>query len=232
MHRLHSSRLLASLSIAALLATACANFPKLSEDLKFIDETVVISARVTNASSHKNIRGITADWDPTERKIKSADLAEPRCSTETGSEGYWRLAGYTKDIGLGIYFLEKYDPNRIPVIFVYGVAGSPQDWNTFFKKFDRKRYQLWFYQYPSAESLALTGGALNKAILLLQPHYQFNHLNIVARSMGRLVSRYATINNYKDGNCYIKHFTTISSPFGGMKFTDSGVKRAPSDIPS
>ncbi|MEP4079701.1 lipase family alpha/beta hydrolase [Haloferula sp.] len=340
MNRLLSSISLISLALAVFFTTGCANFRKLAEDLKFIDETVVVSARITNSSAHKNIRGVTADWDPATGKIKSADvtkveglgvfgffvkksnnqyicaysdrnndktyqpgepawiasgpdgkptpidmstpetssfegalssktiisyefpkaarefvgnrtvdeaksgwsipialgevanLSEPRFSSETGSEGYWRPAGYAKDVGLGIYFLEEYDPNRIPVIFVYGAAGSPQDWSTFFKKFDRKRYQLWFYQYPSADNLALSGGALNKAIQLLQSHYRFNQVNIVAHSMGGLVSRYAVINNYKDGHRYIKHFVTISSPFGGMKFAESGVKRAPSVIPS
>lgn len=340
MPRLQSSLLLACLSITGLFATGCANFRKLGEDLKFMDETVVVSARVINTSSHKNIRGITMDWDEKKNKVASGDvtevkglgvfgffvkksktqyicaysdsnrdkiyqpgepawissgpdgqpapldltspegrsaegslsiktilpaklvsavttfvggrsredaksgwsipvamgevanLNEPRFSSETGAAGYWEPAGYPMNVGIGIYFLEKYDPNRIPVLFVYGAAGSPQDWDTFFKKFDRKRYQLWFYQYPSAERLAKTGGALNRGIQLLQSHYGFNQLNIVAHSMGGLVSRDAVINNYKDGNRYIKHFVTISSPFGGMEFAKSGVKHASSVVPS
>ncbi|MGB6221780.1 alpha/beta hydrolase [Haloferula sp.] len=338
--RIVSFALSACLSISSLLTIGCANFRELGKDLKFIDETVVVSARITNASSFTNIRGFTLDWNEKQNTVRSGDatevkglgvfgffvaktdtqyicaysdkngderyqpgepawissgpdgkpapldltspegrsakgalssktvipaklvtatyefidntppgeaksgwsipvalgeiaeLDEPRFSSETGAEGYWQPAGYAMDTGIGIYFLEKYDPNRIPVIFVYGAAGSPQDWTTFFKEFDRKRYQLWFYQYPSAERLAKSGGALNRGIQLLQSHYGFNELNIVAHSMGGLVSRDAVINNYDDGNRYIKHFVTISSPFGGMEFARSGVKHASSVVPS
>lgn len=338
--RILSSVLLACLSIFSLLTIGCANFRELGNDLKFIDETVVVSARITNASSYRNVIGFTLDWDEKRNKVKSGDLTEvkglgvfgffvretdtqylsaysdrngdrryqpgepawissdkegkpapldltdadgrrvegalssktilpaklvlatqefvgdrtreesrsgwgipvalgevaninaPRFSSETGAEGYWKPAGYTMDTGIGIYFLEKYDPYRIPVIFVYGAAGSPQDWTTFFKEFDRKRYQLWFYQYPSAERLEKTGGALNRGIQLLQSHYGFNELSIVAHSMGGLVSRDAVIENYEDGNRYIKHFVSISSPFGGMEFAKSGVKHASAVIPS
>jgi hypothetical protein len=337
---LRSPILLSILSILSLLATGCANFRKLGEDLKFKDETVVISAKITNATSHKNIRGATLNWDEKMDQVTSGDvtnvkglgvfgffvkpsenqyilaysdkngdkryqpgepawistgpdgkpaplnltnpqarraegalstrtiipaklisatlafadgqsadevksgwdipvalgeiakLSEPRFSSETGAEGYWQPAGYTMRTGVGIYFLEKYDPSRIPVLFVYGAAGSPQDWDTFFKKFDRKRYQLWFYQYPSAERLAITGGALNRSIQILQSHYGFSELNVVAHSMGGLISRYAVINNYQDGNRYIRHFVTISSPFDGMAFAKSGVKHASAVVPS
>lgn len=57
-------------------------------------------------------------------------------------------------------------------------------------------------------------------------------LGEVAHSMGGLISRDAVINNYKDGNRYIKHFVTISSPFEGMEFAESGVKHARSVLPS
>jgi triacylglycerol esterase/lipase EstA (alpha/beta hydrolase family) len=328
------------ITLPALCFSGCANFRKLGEDLKFIQKTVVVSARITNADSYKNIKGLTFDWDSRTNKIKSADvgdvkgigvfgffvdrtnsqyicaysdengngtyqpgepawihsdasgkpapldlrdesprriegplstktvipqriidgarefvgdstvaeaksgwnvpvalgevanLSEARFSAETGSQGYWRPAGYPIETGIGIFFLEKYDPNRIPVLFVYGAAGSPQDWDTFFKKFDRKRYQLWFYQYPSGERLARTGGALNRGVQLLQSYYGFDELNIVAHSMGGLVSREAVTHNYKEGNRYIKHFVTISSPFGGMKFAESGVKHTKTVIPS
>lgn len=336
----NSSTILTILAISGLFLTGCANFRKLGEDLKFIDQTVVVTARITNATSYKNVRGITIDWDQKQQKVVSADvcdvkgigvfgffvkesehqyliayndnngdnlyqsgepawitggadgkpapldltkperrrvegrlsprtilpdkllragtefvagrtldeaksgwnipialgevanLSESRFSAEIGAEGYWEPAGYTMDAGLGIYFLEKYDPNRIPVIFVYGAAGSPQDWTTFFKTFDRKRYQLWFYEYPSAGRLETTGGALNRGIQLLQSYYGFNQLNIVAHSMGGLVSRDAIIGNYEDGNRYIKHFVTISSPFGGMEFAESGVKHLKNPVPS
>ncbi|MFC7338807.1 alpha/beta fold hydrolase [Haloferula chungangensis] len=330
----------ACLSLLCVLVIGCANFRKLGKDLKFQDESAIVTARITNAGSYKNIKGLTLNWDretntiasgdisevkgigvfgffvkksphqyilaysdsngdaryqkgepawihsdsngnplpldlteSTPRRIEGAlssknkvphelitaattflagrtveeaksgwdipialgevaNLSESRFSSETGSEGYWEPTGYTMNTGVGIYFLEKYDPKRIPVLFVYGAAGSPQDWSTFFKTFDRKRYQLWFYQYPSATRLSTSGGALDRGIQLLQGHYGFQEMNVVAHSMGGLVSRYAVINNYNAGHRYIKHFVTISSPFGGMEFAKSGVKHLKNPVPS
>lgn len=56
-----------------------------------------------------------------------ADLDDSRFSSARGQEGLWQPAGFPLDSGVGIYFLEKYDPNRIPVLFVYGAAGRHQD---------------------------------------------------------------------------------------------------------
>ena len=340
MSKTNLSSRLTTLLLASVALSGCANFRKLGDDLNFMKETVVVSARITNAESYKNIKGFTINWDRQSNVVTSGDfgdvkgigvfgffvkeaenqyicaysdsngdnlyqegepswihsdasgnpipldlskgtprgiegqlssktivpsglieatrtfrgnrtadeaksgwnipvalgevanLSEPRFSAQTGSDGYWRPAGYPIETGIGIFFLEKYDPNRIPVLFVYGAAGSPQDWDTFFKKFDRKRYQLWFYQYPSGDRLARSGGALNRGIQLLQSHYGFNEMNVVAHSMGGLVSREAVTHNYKDGNRYIKHFVTISSPMGGMKFAESGVKHTKTVIPS
>ncbi len=43
-------------------------------------------------------------------------------------------------------------------------------------------------------------------------------MNVVAHSMGRLVSRYAVLNNSKDGNRCIKHFVTISPRLDPLEF--------------
>ena len=80
-----------------------------------------------------------------------ADLAAPRFSADTGRQAYWApLDAFRRDGG-NVYFLEPYDPTRIPVLFVHGAAGSAQDWRHFFDQLDRRRYQVWFFQYRSEE---------------------------------------------------------------------------------
>ena len=56
-----------------------------------------------------------------------ANLSEARFSSAHGEEGLWKPSDFPISSGIGIYFLEEYDPNRIPVLFVYGAGGSPQD---------------------------------------------------------------------------------------------------------
>ena len=161
-----------------------------------------------------------------------ADVSEERFSSEKAAGGYWEPAAYPMQVGIGVYFTEKYDPSRIPVVFVHGAAGSPNDFNTFFDDFDRKRFQLWFYHYPSGRALAEVGGALDRGIRLLRSHYGFDKIHVVAHSMGGLVSRYAILENERASRPCIGRFASISSPFGGQEFAATGVKRAPSVIPS
>ncbi len=160
-------------------------------------------------------------------------LNEPRFSSERGVEGLWQPAEFPLDSGIGIYFLEKYDPNRIPVLFVYGAAGSPQDWKTFFTKLDRTKYQPWFFYYPTGRRLDEMGGALNKGVESLHDFYEFDRLHVVAHSMGGMVARSFIAKNVLDGsNDYISKFVTISTPWGGHEAAAQGIKHAPEVVPS
>ena len=162
-----------------------------------------------------------------------ADLDDPRFSSIRGQEGLWKPVGFPLDSGIGIYFLEEYDPDRIPVLFVYGAAGSPQDWKTFFAKIDRKKYQPWFYFYPTGRRLDEMGGALNRGVETLRDYYGFKRLHVVAHSMGGMVARsFVTKNVLDDGHHYIKKFVTISTPWGGHEAAAMGVKHAPKVVPS
>ncbi len=74
-------------------------------------------------------------------------------SEKYARKGFWSPLEFYKEIGGNIYFLEKYDPDKIPVLFVHGSSGSPQNWLTILKSLDRTRYQPWFFYYPSGASI-------------------------------------------------------------------------------
>jgi hypothetical protein len=162
-----------------------------------------------------------------------ADLDDPRFSAVRGEEGMWRPASFPRDTGVGIYFLEPYDPSRVPVLFVYGIAGSPQDWRPFFSMMDRTRYQPWFCLYPTGRRLDEVAGALNRGVEILQAHLGFPRLHVVAHSMGGLVSRAFLIKNVlEDENRYITRFVSISTPWGGHEAASMGVHFSPAVVPS
>jgi len=138
-----------------------------------------------------------------------------------------------KEMGIGLFFLEAYDPDKIPVLFVYGASGSAQNWRVLFDQMDRKRFQPWFFNYPSGLNLEFIGTALEGATQWLHERYAFNTLFIVAHSMGGLVARYAIQENvYEDHQDYIRLFITISTPWGGHRAAAQGVKYAPAVVPS
>lgn len=162
-----------------------------------------------------------------------ADLdRDERFAAVRGSDGMWEPVRFLEN-QIGIYFLEPYDPKRIPVLFVYGAAGSPQDWRSFFDGIDRSKYQPWFYFFPSGSALDRLSGSLNYGVRVLQHHYGFEKMHVVAHSMGGLISRGFLMKNIlRDGQNYIDTFVTISTPWGGHKAAEMGVKRAPEVVPS
>mgnify|MGYP001819403345 CR=1 FL=1 len=162
-----------------------------------------------------------------------ADLDHSHFSPAYAQKGVWEPYSTLREVGIGLYFLEKYDPEKIPVLFVYGVAGNAQNWRVFFDNLDRERFQPWFFNYPSGLDLNFIGDALNGAIKWLYGQYRFDTLFVVAHSMGGLVSRYAILQNvYEDHHDYIRLYVTISTPWGGHYAAAKGVKNAPAVVPS
>ena len=160
-----------------------------------------------------------------------ADLDEFIFSGEFGRKGLWDSIEFFKEVGGNIYFLEEYDPNKIPILFVHGVGGSPQDWRKFFDSIDRSRYQPWFFYYPSGSSLDSMAFLLFWKIQNLQIKYKFKEMYITAHSMGGLVVRSFLI---KYGFVFpsITKFISISTPWGGEELAELGVKYSPGVVPA
>lgn len=105
----------------------------------------------------------------------------------------------------GLYMLEPFDKNRIPVIMVHGLLSSPVTWMPMFNDLRsftelRKSYQFWFYQYPSGQPFWTSAKQLRADLAAMRTHldpYQQNasldQMVLVGHSMGGLVSRMQTI---------------------------------------
>jgi pimeloyl-ACP methyl ester carboxylesterase len=162
-----------------------------------------------------------------------ADLDNSHFSPEYAQKGVWEPYSTLREVGIGLYFLEEYDPDKIPILFVYGVAGNAQNWRVFFDHLDRDRFQPWFFNYPSGLDLNFIGDALNGVIKWLYGQYHFESLFLVAHSMGGLVSRYAILQNvYEDHHDYIRLYVSISTPWAGHRAAVKGVQNAPAVVPS
>ncbi len=160
-----------------------------------------------------------------------ADMNDPAFSAEQGTKGFWAPLDSFKLTGCNIYFLEPYDRKKIPVLFVHGAAGSPQDWRYFIDNIDRSRYQPWIFHYPSGARLKTISFFMRKKLYDLHRDYNFETLFVVAHSMGGLVSRSALIENDLH-NTSVKLFISISTPWGGEQRAKTGVEMSPFVIPS
>ncbi len=107
----------------------------------------------------------------------------------------------------GMYMLEPYDPEKIPVVMVHGFWSSPMTWTEMFNdlrgdKTIRDNYQFWFYMYPSGQPFWFSARQMREDLhelrAKLDPQAQspmLDEIVLVGHSMGGLVSRLQTLDS-------------------------------------
>src|SRR5438046_7534170 len=110
-----------------------------------------------------------------------------------GVMGALRSAHYEKKTGL--YFLQPYDPDRIPVVFVHGLISTPFDWVQTINGLQadpeiRKHYQFWVFAYPTGNPVLYSALRLREELAKVDKLYP-NHKDfvLVGHSMGGLLSQ-------------------------------------------
>jgi pimeloyl-ACP methyl ester carboxylesterase len=94
----------------------------------------------------------------------------------------------------GLYFLEPYDPNRIPIVFVHGLMSSPFTWVKTINGLQqdpeiRKRYQPWVFGYATGNPILYSALQLREELAKADKLYP-NHLPyvVVGHSMGGMLT--------------------------------------------
>ncbi len=159
-----------------------------------------------------------------------ADLDDERFSDEYGRKGFWEPLEFFKEVGGNIYFLEEYDPKKIPILFVHGATGTPKGWKYFVDNIDRTRFQPWFFYYPSGARIQSISSLLSWKLYNLQTKYKFDKMYITAHSLGGLVVR-SFIVDYGRYFPYVKLFISLATPWGGDSMAEYGVKQSPAVVP-
>ena len=107
----------------------------------------------------------------------------------------------------GIYMLEPFDPNKIPVLMVHGLWSSPWTWMEMYNDLRadpnlRNNYQFWFYLYPSGQPFLLTAAELRRDLAELRQRGDparrapaLDQMILVGHSMGGLVSKLQTVSS-------------------------------------
>jgi pimeloyl-ACP methyl ester carboxylesterase len=163
----------------------------------------------------------------------TVDLENDAFARKYASMGLWQPQDFIDRIGIHIFALEPYDARKLPVLFIHGISGSPRDWRYLSQHIDRRRFQCWFYYYPTGTRLDTTADLLHEKIEYLYDTLEFKRLYVVAHSMGGLVARAFIDRQIRDNDAaYIPAFITISTPWGGDKSARLGVKTAPVTVDS
>jgi len=160
-------------------------------------------------------------------------LSDPRFTAENGNMGFWEPLKFMNTIGGGIFFLQKYEPGKIPILIIHGAGGNPVGFEDIIQSLDRNRFQPWVLFYPSGMRLGIVSKWACETVSILRDQYKFEHLYIVAYSMGGLVARDFINRMIKSGSGEIlRFFVSMSTPWGGHAFAAEGVKQCPVVIPA
>ena len=101
---------------------------------------------------------------------------------------------------LGLYQLQNYDPDKVPVVFVHGLLCSPEAWTAATNQLladprIRQRYQFWYFRYPtglpiwaSAAKLRSELDRFNRTLNPQNTNDAMRHKVLVGHSMGGLIS--------------------------------------------
>jgi pimeloyl-ACP methyl ester carboxylesterase len=162
-------------------------------------------------------------------------LTDERFDRRATQLAQWQPARFVQRYGAGIFFLAPHRRDRVPVVFVHGMGGSPREFATLIGALDHDRYEPWVVQYPSGWDLeevsAYLYRLLNEATLI----HGVEELHIVAHSMGGVVTR-AALNHYGQDTArrrdYVRGFVTLASPLGGHPSAHQGVQWSPVVLPS
>jgi pimeloyl-ACP methyl ester carboxylesterase len=161
---------------------------------------------------------------------KVVSLDDPVFIRDNYNIGMWRPVDFLDQVGGGLMFLQAYDPEKIPVIFVHGIAGGPTDLRKAIESIDKERFQAWILYYPSGLRLDMISSYFVHAVTDLQNKHGFTEMIVIAHSMGGLVTRSFVkkyIESFPERQNNLRLVMTINSPMGGMASAATGVKTSP-----
>jgi triacylglycerol esterase/lipase EstA (alpha/beta hydrolase family) len=99
----------------------------------------------------------------------------------------------------GLYFLQPYDPDRIPLVFVHGLFSTPFDWAQTINGLQadpeiRKHYQFWVFGYPTGNPILYSALRLREELARADKLYP-NHRPyvVIGHSMGGMLTRMQVI---------------------------------------
>lgn len=162
-----------------------------------------------------------------------ASLEAPQFSRENAVVGYWQPLTFLRQTPSGLFMLQPFESDKVPVVFVHGATGYAREFSELIGAIDRSRFQPWVFSYPSGLSLELSALMLAQTVNRTAAQLNVPDIVLVAHSMGGLVSRRFILDDAEQGRAFHpKLFVSISSPWGGHAATSTGVAHAPAVVPS
>jgi pimeloyl-ACP methyl ester carboxylesterase len=158
--------------------------------------------------------------------LKTVSWDDERFSAENVNLGMWEPGSFNEEVGYGLYTLKDFDPTQKTILLVHGINDSPRVFESLVSAIPAD-YQLLLLHYPSAASLDYTSYILSAALNYLVRSFEIPQLDIIAHSMGGLVSKGMIYEADEVVRERMRLFISIASPFGGHAGAASGLKWSP-----
>lgn len=182
------------------------------------------------ARTPKDQRGFSL-WALSAQGRVCEELGAKVYGPESGKRGLWRMMDFLNEELAGVHFMQPYDPMRIPVLFVHGVSGYPQEFTSLMAGLDPTRFQPWFYFYPSGFGIDDIASHLATLLERLHVEHGFDELALVTHSMGGLVARGALLKYQEESERNeARLFVSLSAPWGGDE-RGYAAEAAPIELP-
>ncbi len=178
-------RLLPSMGVSAPV-TAVADFKRATSSGTFdVSLTLYDPTKRDRALVANKKRALTADFGaplayyPNPQLLEYAALINPMHYAERE----------------GLYLIQPYDPEKIPVVLVHGLMSIPQMWFPVIAQLERdpeirRKFQFWVFAYPTGDPVALLALRLRES---LQKAYQIypnaKNMVMVSYSLGGLLGQ-------------------------------------------
>ena len=171
------------------------------------DRKVVLTFHNTRNVDSASVRGADRPL-ASDLSAPIADAMSRRNLSKFAFAGLIRPDNHLKDAG--IYTPELYDPKKIPVVLVHGLESAPHIWANVMNELTadpvlRRRYQVWYYLYPSGLTLQAAAARFRKSLSDARDFYDPGHRSaamqqmiIAGHSMGGLLARMQVMDSGED----------------------------------
>jgi pimeloyl-ACP methyl ester carboxylesterase len=107
----------------------------------------------------------------------------------------------------GLHMREPFQPQKIPIVFVHGLASDPLTWAQLENDLRNNpaifcRYQFWFFRYDTGDPFLSSAAALRRQLVALRQTYDPMRMNpnlsqmvLIGHSMGGLLSKMQVTNS-------------------------------------
>lgn len=159
---------------------------------------------------------------------------DDKLRTRLGRKGGWAPGEWRRENGDDrLYLMEPFDPNRIPIVFVHGTGGTPEDMHALIEKVDRTRFQVWLFWYASGMRMSVSAQSLKSLLDEYRVLHDFSSVVVVAQCVGGLVARDMVVQlQDRDHKFTVGGLVTFSTPWAGHGMAANGTSISPMTVPA